>query len=343
MKSKKKTKKGETASTTAHAANVDEDKGAPSQRAGLLNAMIRSGQDAQRRFQQFMAAVTQFGRSLVEGKAGTKDIIESLERIQPVLRQVPAGKFPELFDAENVAEVIKSLKFLNWLETAPPDSRPTQARAIAEQFRRKTGCTIQDFTKSLNAFMQKRRELAGGPRANAVLLKAHDDFHVGQLRIEGKREQALHALADRLKLAAIRGEKDFIKRVCKELKKEPSLPEHFQVKNFNLGIIKEFLLENWSGIEKWAPVFGLHEFSRDALRDYFKARLDPHEKFEWLTSDAIEQERKRSKLKRSLPSRVKEVFPWQDSHGRPNKNFITLRIKGGQKVETRRSTIRSHP
>ncbi len=211
-----KSKKRETASTTAHAANVDCDKRAPSQHAGLLNAMIREGQDAQRRCQQLMAATTQFGRSLVEGKVGTKDLIEFHKSIPPELRLGLSEKFPELFGAENFAEVIKLLEILDWLETAPPDSRSTHFRAVVEQLRKTKGYNILDFANSLNAFQQIRREREGGPRANAALLKAYDDFHVGQFRVEGKRKQALHALADRLKLAAIRYDIDFIERVCEE-------------------------------------------------------------------------------------------------------------------------------
>lgn len=336
-----KSKKRKTASTTAHAANVDCDKRDPSQHAELLNAMIREGQDATRRCQQLMAATTQFGRSLVEGKVSMKGLIEFYRSIPPELRPGLSEKFPELFGAENFAEFIKLLENLHWLETAQPDSRSTPFRAVVEQFRKITGCNILDFAKSLSAFMQIRRELAGGPRANAALLKAYDDFHVGQFRVEGQRKQALHALADRLKLAAIRDDIAFIERVCEELKKKSSILGPLHVKDFGLGSIQKFLLENWDCIHGWEPNYGLCHFSRKGLRDYCEARLDPDKKRERpITEDAVEGARKRRKLHRSKPLLVKDARLGQLPSGKPDSDAIILRLKkGGPIIHKRVSTL----
>ncbi len=290
----------------------------------------------------WLASASKFGRKLVKGKASAHDLLSFYAQMPDGVREALGDKFPFLVGTE-YKDMIEKLRYADWLVHGPETPELSQWRAAVEVLAKKTGADVRFLAKIQSAHLQIRNELNGGARADDALLKAFDDFHIGMLRIEDTRTEGLRSLDDRLKLAARRADRSslkFISRVTKEWSKQPILPCRFKLKDFQLGAIQEFLLNNWEHIDGWEPRHGLCQFTRKALWQCCQARLDPREHLPPFTESAVEQARKRLRLKR-VPQRrllVESAANVLDRYGKPTLGQIELTLKGGQTINLRLST-----
>ena len=305
------------------------------QQAASLKELIQESLEGKRKTDKFLAEAVKLRTGLFEGKSESKDLVKFLETIPPGVRSQLADMSFDLFDESNYAKLINALRLLDSVSKTPTDPGSTQISAIASEVSRITGgCNVNDFMKVQSAAQQIRRELAGGPQVSEELLKTHDDFAIGRLRINGQRKAALAFLSERLKLAAIRDDEGFIVRIAGVLQEAlPALPENFRVGNFDVRSIKELLLKNWKRIEGSAPPYGLCEFSREAWRSYTAERRKKP-----TTESAVERARGRLKLKRKNVLVVQACIEL-DRSGKEDPTRVILTLKeGGQKVEMRVST-----
>lgn len=284
---------------------------------------------------EFQPFALEVARKQAAGTATLEDLHRFFAEMPPEL-QATAKAHGAPCGPEEIAEMEQGLAFLKWISEDQVSPEASQYRAIL----RSTGWLpgmLEAFINSICAVRAAKAGLAVLPPEKADAFAAViERLH----RQEGAGKE-FAGMAEDLIGAALRSDDPKTeRRMGRLLGTEPDLPASPKLNHFELGSVQTFLLENWSHIIGWEPVFGLCDFSRAALLDYVRARLDSDKKpAREYTLEAIEGMRKRYGLNRRLPARVESVAARSIAAKRTKDDQVVLVLRGGQKEVHRLSTV----
>lgn len=298
--------------------------------------------DVQKATEEWLASFEKYGLELKSGKFSYESFLKWLESCPAEVQSNPANKFEP-----RRRELIQALKEMLSLDVQlsrkPSSPQDSQVQAIAELITKNIDINGSTGGKYVAAGLPLRRAVANIQPIDSKLLEQFDAHFFAMLKFTEHRREFPLGFEGRLRLAAQKNDIPFFVKLGECLSKPAEFSLDTDVQDFQLSATGTFLLKNWENIQGWEPNYGLNQFSRKTLLAYCEARLDPHEKKERsITGYAVEKERSRLKLKRSLPPLVKDARLGKDRRGNPDTQLIILQLnKGGQIIHKRVSTLRN--
>lgn len=210
----------------------------------------------------------------------------------------------------------------------------SQVAAICELIQKEFGFSSKTAECYVAVCIPLRRAVACGGTVDEELLKCFDDHFFALLRLKENRNKLPSGFEDRVRYAAQRNDTAFFVRLGEFLSRPTDFNRELETKDFQLGTIQTFLLNNWKHIEGWEPEYGLCQFSRKALVAYCRARFDPFSmENQKITERAVESARQKLKLNRPpRQSLLIENVGKMPKGGVSRTERISLSLKNGTSI-----------
>ncbi len=212
----------------------------------------------------------------------------------------------------------------------------SQVAAVCALIQETFGFTFKTAESYTAACIPLRHAVASSDTIDEELLKRFDDHFFSLLLLKNNRDKLPSGFEDRVRYAAQRNDTAFFIRLGEFLSRPTDFNRELKTRDFQLGAIQTFLLNNWKHIEGWEPEYGLCQFSRKALHAYCNARIYPFSmRVPRITLRAVENARQKLRLNR--PPRqcllVKKVLMITHKGGRPRTDMILLFTQDGTPIE----------